>query len=367
MKKLIVVSAVAVSSMAFAGDYKFNLEGRYDFINSKVTTGSDVDKVNTFSNGTIRLNMFSKVNDNLSFRFRFRFAKGAPALTTDSTTREETGTQLDYLYVDHKNSFFTTRFGKQNWAEAMGRETFVSATDAFVKSQAYSDYQTAFGSDYRAGVSALFTIMDTNNLTVAISNPNATMTDGTANNENTGLAYGVHYNGNFMNKLIQPVLSYQSAKQNGDIDNSTAASKTKDATNTVWAAGLRSEFSGLVLDVDYKQVKAGNRNAGTNTAFAASKTTSVMVNAAYTINEFTPFAAYINDKAGSALSSTSTGDATTAFKKNTFALGVQYKPYADVNFRYHLAYASSKKEKDRTSTAADLEDKKIMFGIKADI
>lgn len=363
MKKLIVVSALAASTVAMAGDYKMNLEGRYDLVNSKVTSGTSEDKYNNFSNGVIRLNMLAQVNDSLSFRFRYRFVKSAAATaatigTVDTNRESAGGAQLDYLYVDHKNSFFTTRFGKQNWVEAMGRETFVSATDAFVKSQAYSDYQTAFGSDYRAGVSALFKIMDTNNLAVAISNPNSTITDTTVKTNNSGLAYGVHYNGNFMNKLVQPVLSYQSAKQNGDTD---AAAKTKDGNNTVMAFGLRSEVVGLVIDADYKQVKVANRNDTGTTSAVETKTKSMMANVAYSINEFTPFVTYINDKYTSETKA-------AEFKKSTLALGVLFKPMADVNFRYHLAYASSKKEKDGSaSNVATTEDKKIYFGIKADI
>ena len=362
MKKIIATTAVLASSVAFAGDYKMNLEGRYDFVNSKVTSGTDSDKINNFSNGVIRLNMLAKVNDNLSFRFRYRFAKGAPTLSSTSAARFDEGTQLDYLYVDHKNSYFTTRFGKQNWVEAMGREAYVSATDVFVKSQAYTDYQAAFGSDYRAGVSFMFNFMETNNLTVALSNPNTTASDTELTTNNSGLALGAHYNGNFMNKLVQPVLSYQTAKQNGDEDHGTATSKSKDGNNTVMALGLRSEVSGFTIDADYKQVKVANRNvSGSSTQFVETKTKSLMASVAYSINEFTPFASYINDKY--------TSETTTApFKKNTLALGVMYKPMADVNFRYHLAYASSKKEKDGSaSTVATTEDKKIMFGIKADI
>ena len=385
MKKIIATTAVLASSVAFAGDYKMNLEGRFDFVNAKLTSGTTSEKYNSFSNSVIRLNMLSQINDQLSFRFRYRFVKSGANPVVNSTfgtadsNREYSGTQLDYLYVDHKNSIFTTRFGKQNWTEAMGRELFVAATDVFVKSQAYSDYQSAFGSDYRAGVSAIFK-MDSNTLTLAVSNPNTLLLDSStgASANNSGFALGAHYNGSFMNKLVQPVLSYQTTKLNGDTDNTT---KTKDGNATAMALGLRSEVSGFTIDADFKQVKIDNRNSTGITDADAGKTTSIMANIAYTMNEFTPFVSYVSDKANATISapassastpSTSTvyakTDDTKAYKKSTYGLGLMYKPIADVNFRYHLAYTSAKKEKDgSTSGASEFEDKRIIFGIKADI
>ena len=368
MKKIIATTAVLASSLAFAGDYKFNLEGRYDFVNSSIKKGSVEEKYNNFSNSAIRLNMLAQVNEQLSFRFRYRFIKaGAAPVTTGTATtadpnREYSGTQIDYLYADYKNQWFTTRFGKQNWTEAMGRELFPPATDVFLKSQAYSDYVTAFGSDYRAGVSAIFK-MDSNTLTAAVSNPSTTISDTTGNEvKNNGLALGVFYNGSFMEKLVQPVFAYQTTTVDGDTD-AAAASKTKKTNNTAMAAGFRSEFSGFTLDADFKQVKIENRNTPTTsgTLYPELKTTSMMATLAYAAGSLTPWVSYINDKA-------EYDDTTTAdYKKSTMAAGLFWKPMADVNFRYHLVYASSTKEKDGTIALTKVEDKKIYLGFKADI
>jgi len=370
MKKIIATTAVLASSVAFAGDYKFNLEGRYDFVNSSAKQGSVEEKYNNFSNSVIRLNMLAQVNDQLSFRFRYRYLKSGanPVVTSafgtvESTRESGQGSQIDYLYADYKNQWFTTRFGKQNWAEAMGRELFPSATDVLVKSQANSDYSSAFGSDYRAGVSAIFK-MDANTLTLAVSNPNTSIADAAGPKmENTGLALGAFYNGSFMDKLIQPVFAYQTTKINGDKDNTDVTKITKDGTNTAMAVGLRSEFSGFTLDADFKQVKRENRNSATTatTLYPELKTTSMMATLAYAYGSLTPWLTYINDKA-------EYDDTTTAdFKKSTMAAGLFWKPMADVNFRYHLVYASSTKEKDGTIALTKIEDKKIYLGFKADI
>lgn len=379
MKKLVIISALAATStVASAFDYKFNLEGRADFVNAdtETTTSTGVkttDKYNNFSNGLVRLNLMGTINENLSYRFRYRFLNAAAAPTSafrenvnsDSTTAAKNG--IDYLFVDHKNEFFTTRFGKQNWSgNPYGREGMVSGTDVFLVSQAATNYKAAFGSDYRFGVTAMFKFMDTNTLDIAISNPNNTFTDATAATtseaKNTGLAMGAYYTGSFLNKMVQPVLAYTTAKQNGNTDEA-AANRTKDVNYTMMNVGLRSEVAGAIIDADYKALKRPNMNDGSNATAAniLQETKSIYVNAAYPVGDFTPMFTYINDKFDSE-------DNTKDSKKSSFAVGTYWKPMADVNFRYHAMFTSASTKADGgSSTVAKVEDKKIYFGFKADI
>ena len=68
MKKTIFLMLVAFSANALAFDYKFNIEGRADFVNAntKTTTAgatpvTTTEKWNNFSNGLIRLNAFGPI------------------------------------------------------------------------------------------------------------------------------------------------------------------------------------------------------------------------------------------------------------------------------------------------------------------
>ena len=385
MKKIIATTAVLASSVAFAGDYKINLEGRTDLTMATVKTTAQAgttteEKWNNFSNQIIRLNMLANINDNLSFRFRYRFAKGAAAPTTafgtvsttgtagTATSREETGTQLDYLYMDHKNSMFTTRFGKQNWGGMpYGREGIVSGTDVFLTSAVGTNYKTAFGSDYRYGLTAMFKIMDNQTLDIGLSNPNSTFTDTTGTSKkNTGLAYNVVYTGNFANKMFQPLFAYSMATQNGDTD-ATAGSTTKNVTYSIWNAGVRSEVAGFTVDADYKVLTKPDRNSGTNTTAANKKqeTKSMYANLAYAMGDFTPMFTYINDKYETADTATASN---ANYKKNSFAVGTYWKPMADVNFRYHLMYTSANTKYEGTvATNKEIKDNRVLFGFKADI
>lgn len=356
MKKMITLAAVAaISTSASAFDYKFNLEGRADFISSNTKTTAQAGttteaKQNGFLSNLIRLNMMGNINDTLSYRMRYRFNQEGT-----NTTRDASSNSLDYLYVDHKNSLFTTRFGKTNWAEAYGRESFLSSTDLFLATAAYTAYNDNIG-NYRFGASGTFTFMETHKLTLAISNPNKTATDTTGETKNTSLAYAAHYSSVMFDKMFQPTLSYTLAAQDGDAQ---AATPTTKGNFTMMAAGFRSEVSGFVVDADWKQFKKEKRT----TAGADDKTTSIFANVTYAINEFTPFVQYANDKFSDELTSNA-----AEYKKNTVVGGVMFKPYNDVNFRYHLAYSFSKQKfDDAAATNKEVKDNRIIFGIKADI
>lgn len=351
MKKMLTLAAVAaISTSAHAFDYKFGLEGRSDFINStsKEEAGTTTKKTKYmgFQSNLIRLSLTGNINENLTYKFRYRFNK----TEATNTTRDNSTKSLDHLYVDHKNSIFTTRFGKTNWAEAYGRESFISSTDLLITSAAYDQYNTKIGT-YRFGVSGTFTFLDTNKITLAISNPNPELTDttpATATNDqkNTSLAYAIHYSSVLFDKAFQPTLSYTTAKQDNDV---------KSAKNSMMAAGFRTEaVANLVVDVDWKQFKAEPQT----TTGVEAKTSSIFANVAYNINEFSPFVQYINDKVE--------GAANSEYKKNSIAGGVMWKPFADTNFRYHLAYTNANKKFD-VATLGKVKDNIITFGIKADL
>lgn len=362
MKKMISLTALsAISASASAYDYKINLEARADFnnITNKTTSSANVvtkEKSNGFLSSLVRLNLAGAINDQLTYRMRYRLNREGTPAASSTQTRDESTSALDYIYVDHKNSMFTTRFGKTKWAESYGREGFASSTDLFIRTAAYNAYNDSIG-NYRFGASAIFNFLETNKLTLAVSNPNKAFTDTTGEDKNNSLAYGIHYNSVLLNKAFQPTLSYTLATQDGD----TQAAAPK-ADYTMLAAGFRTEaVENLVIDADWKQFE---REKKTTTALAADgKTSSIFATVAYNINEFSPFVHYINDKFKNELASLNAD-----YKKNSFAVGAMWKPFNDVNFRYHLLYTNSNQKFDSASaTTQKITDNKITLGIKADI
>lgn len=398
MKKLLVLTTVAATmSAAQAFDYKWNLEGRADMVSStnkeSVVAGAytATDKFMGFNGGIIRLNTAGNFNESLSYRFRYRFATGAgsalpatPITATTSTTsaaangaamnyREAliptTGNGIDFMYVDHKNSMFTTRWGKFYDVQWSGREAFVAGSDVFATTQAVANFRTAIGSEYRYGASARF-VMDTNNLVLTLSNPNAKVSDAnvaastSAERKNTGLAMGVYYNGSFMNKMIQPVLAYTTLPQDADTDKATASTDTLKYNDTMMAVGLRSEVAGAVIDADYKEFTKENANGTAGALSNEQKTKSVYVNVAYPIGDLTPVIAYISDKYTDKSSATQVND----YKKTSFVVAALWKPFSDANFRYHAAYTSAETKYDAAAaTYSKLSFSSITLGIKFDI
>jgi hypothetical protein len=377
MKKLGVLAVfAATTSVAHAFDYKINLESRADFVNATNKTTSTAatpvtttDKYNNFANNMIRFNMVGTINENLTYRFRYRFLNSPPAPHSSAALgiRQDTATAVDFLYVDHKNSMFTTRLGKQKWDEVAGRESFVAGTDGFATSAAFSNFKTAMG-EYRYAATAMYKIpSDLGNLNIALSNPNSTFSDASGlstapERKNTGLAYGVYYTGSFMSKMIQPVLAYTSASQNGDTDIATTATVgTKDVNYTMVAYGLRSEVAGAIIDADYKTFTKPDSNRGLNVTNAnkEQKSKSMVLTVAYPVGEFVPMAAYINDKYETA---DLAGGSNANYKRSSFVVGTMWKPFADTNFRYHLAYTSAVTDYDAaTSTRTAASNSKVDF------
>jgi hypothetical protein len=382
MKKIIAVTALTASSFAMAADLKWNVEGRFDFGNTTVkheqttATNNYEEKRSEFTSGVLRLNAVYTFNDNLSGRFRYRLssAQGADDATSSNTTaknRDLTYSNVDFFYVDHKSEWFTARLGKSNVADSLGRELYMSGTD-YPTTMASSLYTTVNSGVYNAikadadlynvGASLMFSQIPNGTLTLRLFAPQKTSTytdtAGVGNDaKNSKLAYGLYFNGNYMNKMLQPTLGYTMF---GIAPETPATSSTKVGGNhTLLSVGVKSEVSGVVVEADYKQYKKVN----TNTAAAPNddKTTSIWTNVAYTWDNLTPFVNYVNDKYEKPSATTSN------YKRNALTVGLQIKPIKDVNFRYHVAYTNDVKKIDATSGETKTTANQVVAGIKFDI
>lgn len=211
----------------------------------------------------------------------------------------------------------------------------------------------------------MFTQLEGHTFTLNAHTPNKTATDTTFNKKNTGMGYGAYYSGTFMDKMLQPHIGYTMDTQNYD-----GAGEKKRTIKTL-SVGNRLVVAGFTLDTDYRTYTKPSYSSAT----FKEETKSIYANLAYTINEFTPFVTFINDKyntgaTNAVVANTATATTTgTDYKRNAIGLGTLYKPFADVNFRYHLVYTSDKTEFEG-QTAADIKeisDNKFYFGFRADI
>lgn len=388
---MLLPALAVLSSTAMAADMKFNLEGRFDYGMSKLkhefetTTNNYEEKRNEFYSGVLRLNAVYSVNENLSGRFRYRFSTAqqdtkAPDASTTTKNRDLSFQNVDFLYVDHKNQWFTTRIGKHNQVESLGREYFMSGSDyptTFFNATNATGYTTSNSTVYRlvsadadiyhVGASAIYTGLQGHTFTLSAFNPSksTTYSDAAAAGDdakNTKMGLGAYYNGSYMEGLLQPTLGYTQFGIAGNTDGST----TPDATHKLMAAGIRSVVAGFTIDADWKQYKRENTAAAAATT-TADKTTSIWANVAYTWDNLTPFVNYINDKyERDAANSTTAGD----YKRNALSAGLMIKPFKESNFRYHVAYTNDVKKVELA--AASTAEKKLtanqfVAGIKFDL
>ncbi len=379
--KMLLPAIALLSSTVMAADLKFNAEGRFDYTNSTVkheqvtTTNNFEEKRGDFSSNILRLNAVATFSENLLFRMRYRFSTSQE---TTSKNRDLSFQNVDFFYVDHKTEWFTARIGKSSQADSLGREFYVSGTDypttsfnSFSGSTGYTSSNTAVYNAvkndadlYRVGATLMFNQVPNSTISVAAFNPQKSTTysdtaSATNDSQNSKLGLGFYYNGNFMEKMLQPTLGYTMFGVAPETD--TVAANTVSGTHKLMSAGLRSEVAGVVVDLDWKQYKKANV-AVTTAASNEEKTTSIYANVAYTWDNLTPFVNFISDKYNVAVTD------TTDYKRTALTAGLMIKPMKDMNFRYHVSYTNDVKKIDAAATGdKKISGNQIAAGIKFDI
>lgn len=382
---MLLPALAVLSSTAMAADMKWNLEGRFDYVMSTTkhenttATSNYEEKRGEFYSNVLRLNSVFTVNENLSGRFRYRFSTAQGDKNgTRSDNRDLTFQNVDFLYLDHKNQWFTTRIGKHNQTESLGREFFMSGTDYPVSMIAPNSATVGYNAMnsavyklvsadadlYHVGASAIYSGLQGHTFTVSAFNPKkdpAYTSDSSGAGDDAKynkMGLGAYYNGSFMEGLIQPTLGYTSFGYANGTDTTT----TPSATHKLMAAGVRSAVAGFVIDADWKQYKRDNTvaspSAATNTE---DKTTSYWANVAYTWDNLTPFVNYINDKFEA------TGTNFTDYKRTAYSAGLMIKPFKENNFRYHVAWTNDTKKLAVTTGENKTKATLWTAGIKFDL
>jgi predicted porin len=110
----------------------------------------------------------------------------------------------------------------------------------------------------------------------------------------------------------------------------------------------------LTIDLEY----LANSDKAVTTTTAEAKTNSTIIEARYNINGWVPNLKYEMSENKSAA-----GNTAQDFKREAYAVGVEYVPKADEAFRYHVAYSSAK-DKDFGTGSGDSTKNMIVVGFK---
>jgi hypothetical protein len=288
MKKLLAITLVsAISGSAVAADLpSIKLLLRGDLVVSD-TKGED-DKSTKMSLPYMRLDIKGKVKEDLSYRVKFRLNKEL------DKTYDDSGKGVDYAYITHKlDDDLSIKLGKQ-FINIGGFESIFSSMDTYSQgSFAWND-----ASFYRTAVGAFYNI-DGHSINVQIANNDE-------KDSSKDMMYGAQAILSFSDGMVKPLLSYHADTAHSDI-----------------SAGLQLNFAAITIELDHlirEHNKVGGVSADdvSSTLFIKYKAGKWAPQIRYTLAE--------NDK----------------FERfNSYHAAIEYSPYNDGSFRYHLSYATT--------------------------
>jgi hypothetical protein len=362
MKKLLVMAAVTVAATtAFAGA---KLVVRSDYVNTPVyddAAGAEVNGKSLFLPAVARLYLTGNVGDAIidtgwNLRaFTPEFGASTPAGADVNLYKNVTVDSLvDHLFIAKPMNEWTFTAGKL-WTNVGGFERRATWDgDTYLTSAANGGVggKTAtaglFGAtgsvvtpQNMSGVAASYKFSENHKVEVqALNQTNSTtVTNGVASNDRRHSLGGAYW-GSFADNMVKAYLSYTS----GAADTSAAGHEQEFI-----GAGFRfAPMEHLGVDLEYLA-----NSDKTSTTGAKDETNSTIVEVRYAMNGWTPILKY-------EMSNIKVAD-TDVFKRNAFAVAVEYAPKPEDAFRYHVAYTQASDDYD----AADKVDfSTITVGIK---
>lgn len=333
------VAMVAMTSTAHAGS--LNLDMRLDY-NSATYKDAGVPDTSKFYFKTGRLDYSGKATDDISFRARLAFNKSA------TTNIDAAQTAVELAYLTHKMSDnFSLTAGKFA-TDIGGFEGTTSGADLYATSTFYTpsgNATTVWGTKdllYMTGAKLSGTF-EGNAIHLMVLNETDTKA-GPTNSQNSNM-FGIVYKGSFMEKALNFIASHH-----------MMAGATKDDKHAYSAVGVMWNSSPVMVSVDYLMGEYKTDATGFK-----DSVNSVVVKAAYTGMEgITPRLEFMNseEKIGGATDKTN--------KYVTIGAVVEYKPYTDTNFRYHVAYNNTKATLDGVTKDAIKDEVVVGARLMAD-
>ncbi|HPI41285.1 MAG TPA: hypothetical protein PLJ21_10815 [Pseudobdellovibrionaceae bacterium] len=309
------VLAHAGVHLDFRGDYKSDAA----YKNSSNTEVSSQQKM-TLSR--LRLIYSGQFNEKVSFFSRFNFQQG---FINDPTNTYQDGVTkaIDAAEVTQKmGENINLTFGKMASSMMSAWEGQTSPGDFYFASSLYyfpnlTGAKLEYKFDEPHAVYLLVTDYD--------QNP----TDATQNRNALGLAY----KGFFLDKALGFILSYHALP---------TTTSSGDQTNSYLAAGLMYKIENIYVDLNYLSRTQPRLGFGSSDYVVGSFVGTLK----YFWNEWTPMMK---------LESTNFSKDSIGITNNvlTYNLGVEYKPVANENLRYHLQYVSKTTSNDSTNPSTN--------------
>ncbi|UYL10189.1 hypothetical protein B9G69_006305 [Bdellovibrio sp. SKB1291214] len=386
MKKLLAIAATLAASSAFAG---VKLEVRSDYVNTpdyKTVNGTtDIGGTSLFTPSVARLYLNGNVGEaviesawNLR-SFAPEFAVSPYSGTSDLNKNMTVDKFVDHLWAGKamgqwmfKAGKLETNTGGFEFQKSLHGDTYLvsmanrgvggvipslgGATPYFIQTGAL-----VANPENSSGVSAAYTLTENHKFEVQITNQynGSTWTNyGTVNGTSTnvrssdrGHLYGLNYLGSFVDKMLVLNLNYTAGT--GDV--APIGGAMTGNQYEFMAASLRvAPMADLTVDLEYFGNKDTVHSGATTTDL---KTNTTIVEARYNINGWVPVLKY-------EMSENKSDTAAQQFKREAYAVAVEYVPKADEAFRYHVAYVSSKDKDFGAAGYQDMTKNQMVVGFK---
>lgn len=335
MKALTILATVALTSTsAFALDTVMAAKGRFDYIHTETETkpGGETSS-GVLTTSFLKLVVDTKVNESTTAKLTLDFTNSIGA-------DNGTSNLVDEAYLTKRYEALSVILGKQAVMTG-GRENDYSARDVYM----YSRFAESI-TENLVGASVGYSMFGQNAYLQYLQQANSGVAGQVPFTDKKVI--GAAYYGEWMNKMIMPILSYHKLGTN-----------RAGAYNTQMAASLRVNVDKFFVEADYLVLEQEK------TATGDAKVNSIVAHARYIFDQgFQPFVKFITEdgkkgyKGIMGLTSTAIDSERTAFE-----VGLEYYPTKDEDMRYHVVYNNSTSKQTSPSPTQKIEEQKIFAGI----
>ena len=331
MKVLTILAAVALTtSSAMALDTVMGLKGRFDYTHSETeNTPGGKDSEGKLTTSFLRLVTEGKINETVTAKLTLDFQ---PAPATDNGLSN----LVDEAFLTKSfGNGLSVIVGKQAVLNG-GHENEYSVRDLYTTS-AHNDQIV----DNITGVTAGYAMAGQNVYLQYLQQTDAAQAPAFSDKKVVGIAYY----GSFMDKMIEPVISYhkQGTIRAGQYD-------------TFSAVGLRVNVAQFTVEADYLMLEQEKLSAAGD-----AELNSIVALVRYNHENFKPFAKFIKEDAEKGFAGIIAG--ADESERTAFELGLEYFPTKDEDFRYHAVYTNSESELTKPTPSSKVEEQKIYVGI----
>lgn len=331
MRILTLVAALALTtSSAMALDTVMGLKGRFDYVHSKNETSPVVTETTSgvLQTSFLRLVTEAKINETTNAKLTLNFKE------VGSKTENGLNDLVDEAYITKTFGGLSVLAGKQA-VMIGGRENDYSQRDLYLTSAFNFNVPTNL-----MGVTAGYSMAGQNFYLQYMQQKDFSQTPNTDKR-----IMGAAYYGDFMNKMLMPIVSYHRA--------GTTRVGSYDNYGTV---GLRLSVASFIVEADYLMLEQEKLSA-----LGDAELKSVVAHVRYAHENFQPFVKFIKEDGKKGFAGLVTG--ATNSERTAYEVGLEYVPNKDEDFRYHVVYNNSEAKQKSPAPTAKVEDQKIYAGI----